>query len=57
MFFTPVRVEAETLAAAIEEDAVESALEPPFQQALDKLLAAKPEFDAMLEAAKKYFAD
>jgi len=56
-FLMPVRVEAETLAAAIEEDAVESALEPPFQQALDKLLAAKPEFDAMLEAAKKYFAD
>jgi hypothetical protein len=57
LFFIPVRAEAETLATAIEEDAIESALELPFQQALDKLLAAKPEFDAMLERAKKDFSD
>jgi hypothetical protein len=57
LFFMPVRVEAETLAAAIEEDAVEGALKPSFQQALDKLLAAQPEFNAMLEGAKTYFSD
>ena len=57
LFFMPVRVDGEALAAAIEEDAIENAIDPVFQQALDNLLAAKPEFDAMLEGAKKYFSD
>ena len=56
LFFIPVRVEAEILAAAIEEDNIEEALEPFLRTTLDRLLSAKPEFDVMLDSAKKHFS-
>jgi hypothetical protein len=56
LFFKPVRVETEKVAAAVgEEIAVEVAL-APVREALGQLLVAKPEFDAMLKSAKKFFA-
>lgn len=55
LFSIPVRVDAEQLASAIEQDNMSDALEP-FVKALDKLLAAKPTFDKMLEEAKREFA-
>jgi hypothetical protein len=55
LFFRPVRVETEKLAVAVEEDTVDAVLEP-VRKALDQLLVAKPEFDAMLKSAKKHFA-
>lgn len=53
-FFNPLRVDSEKLAVAIEEDAAEDALQP-IRDALDQLLAATPEFDALLKDAKKHF--
>jgi len=55
LFFMPIRIEVEALAAAIVDDTIEEALQP-FCKALNLLLTAKPEFDALLQSAKVSFA-
>jgi hypothetical protein len=55
LFFMPIRIEVEALAASIVDDTIEVALQP-FSAALNRLLAAKPEFDALLQGAKASFA-
>jgi hypothetical protein len=52
-FFLTVTIEAETLANAIEQDAIEDAL-GPFTTALDNLARSEPAFTDLLEAAKTH---
>jgi hypothetical protein len=52
LFFTEIRVEADTLAAAVQGDDVETALQP-LKAALDRLRSAKPEFDELLKLAQQ----
>jgi hypothetical protein len=54
-FFRPIQVETEKLAAAVEGDAIDMALQP-IRDALDRLLIAEAEFDAILKSAKKEFS-
>ncbi|NIJ43485.1 hypothetical protein FHS78_003800 [Parvibaculum indicum] len=49
-FFRPLVVDAETMAKAIEANAIEDAL-GPFVNALDDLKAAQPAFDELLQDA------
>jgi hypothetical protein len=53
-FFFPVRIETEALAQAVVDDTLELAL-APLRLALDQLLKAKPQFDAVLRDAKSQF--
>lgn len=54
-FFLTVTLNADTLANAIEQDAIEDAL-GPFETALDKLIRAEPAFTRLLERAEPKFA-
>jgi hypothetical protein len=53
-FFLPVKLDAESVANAIEQDAIEDAL-GPFRAALEKLHQSEPAFTRILEAAKLHF--
>jgi len=53
-FFPTVTLNAEALANAIEQDAIEDAL-GPFETALDNLTRTEPTFTRLLEAAKTHF--
>jgi hypothetical protein len=50
LFFMPVQIPFDALATGIENDSLQEALQP-FAKALDSLLSAKSEFDAMLKDA------
>jgi hypothetical protein len=52
LFFMPIRVEVEALAAAIIDNTIDEALKP-FCIGLDRLLTAKPGFDALRQSAKE----
>jgi hypothetical protein len=53
-FYLPVKIDLETLAKAIEENAMEDAMKP-FRTALDTLVNAEKVFTKLLIAAKKEF--
>jgi len=53
-FFIGFKIDAEELIAGIQGGDFEAAFQP-MQTALDRLAAAKPEFDAMLNVAKETF--
>jgi hypothetical protein len=52
LFFVELKVDANKLADAIQEENFETAFKP-LQAVLDQLVAAKPQFDALLNVAKK----
>ena len=54
LFFTEVKVDAEKLADAIQEDSIETVLQP-LHDALDQILAAKSQFDTLIARAQKNF--
>ncbi|MBD2745798.1 hypothetical protein IC232_03715 [Microvirga sp. BT688] len=54
IFYRPVRVDAESLAKAVENESIEDALKP-IEAALEACLAAQPIFDEILTAAKSHF--
>lgn len=56
LFFLPVRVELQSLAQAIETEAIEDALQS-IDLALNACLAAKPIFDEILSTAKAQFSN
>jgi len=53
-FFLPVEIPSGDLATGIINDTLENSL-APFQLALDRLIEARPRFDALLETAKRTF--
>jgi hypothetical protein len=53
-FFMEFKIDADKLIAAIQDDDFVTALQP-MQDALDKLAAAKPEFDVMRKLAENTF--
>ncbi len=53
-FFMEFKIDADKLITAVQDDDFETALQP-MQAALDRLAAAKPQFDKMIDAAKKKF--
>lgn len=55
LFFIPVQIDATVLAGAMIGDTSFEVALRPLSDALDRLLTAKPEFDAMLKSAKKTF--
>jgi hypothetical protein len=54
-FYLPMTVDIETLAKAVEEDAIDDALFAPTKSALDGLAAAEPMLTQLLTEAKKEF--
>jgi hypothetical protein len=54
-FFLPFTVDSEALAVAIEGNNIEDALLGPLSKALQVIKKAKPDFDSLIEDAKKHF--
>ena len=54
MFFSPIKIDMETLAQAIEDGAIEEALYP-LTTGLDRLAAVQSAFDIVINAAREQF--